>query len=249
MPEHPSSSVPHPETIRRIVAEVVRRVRGESAAGSLQPSGAPSASRRIPSADVTISGRVLSLAMLEKLPAGTHRITVEASAVITPSARDHAREQGIVIERAVAGMPEEARGPFLVAHAECGSDAADRAGAIARGVPGGSQLPATGLADVVAAMALQVSRDAARGVLLTGRPAIAAVLANRQPSLRAVTARDPATLAAMAAECHANLLVVDPGLFPAAALLRLANELAKRPTGETPAVLAAASAGCGCQGH
>ena len=64
-----------------------------------------------------------------------------------------------------------------------------------------------------------------------------------------MTARDPATLAAMAAECHANLLVVDPGLFPAAALLRLANELAKRPTGETPAVLAAASAGCGCQGH
>jgi hypothetical protein len=64
-----------------------------------------------------------------------------------------------------------------------------------------------------------------------------------------VTARDPAALAAAAAECHANLLVVDPASFPAAALGRIATELANRPAGEVPGPLAARPADCGCKGH
>ncbi|MFM8415736.1 MAG: hypothetical protein ACKOCX_13565 [Planctomycetota bacterium] len=260
----PATAAIDPEAVRALVAEVLRRIRGagsqpaavdagmprppepEPPAGRLQasPSG-PTA------AGVTLPGRVVSVAMLEKLPAGTLRVTVEPAAVITPSARDHARDRGIAIERATAagGQSPAARAPFLVAHADCGGDAAARAAAITRAVPGSSQLPATGLADVVTALALHASRDGARGILLTGKPAVACVLANRSASLRAVTARDPATLAAAAGECAANLLVVDPATFPAAALGRLATELATRPAAEIPAPLAARPAGCGCKGH
>ena len=102
---------------------------------------------------------------------------------------------------------------------------------------------------MVTALALHASRDGVRGILLTGKPAVACVLANRSASLRAVTAREPATLAAAAVECAANLLVVDPANFPAAALIRMATELASRPATEIPAPLAARPAGCGCKGH
>ena len=243
MPD-PTSPVVDPEAVRVLVAEVLRRIHAASppvTAAATEPSG------------VHLPGRVISLAMVERIPADAGRVTIEARAVVTPSAREHARDKGLVLERtasrAGSGAGAPASRPFLVAHAECRGDATDRAAAIARAVPGAAQLPASGLADVVAALSLQASRDAARGVLLTGRPAVAVVLANRSASLRAVTARDPATLAAAAAECNANLLVVDPAVFPAAAIGRLAKDLAVRPAGETPAVLTARPAGCGCKGH
>ena len=246
-----------PEAVRAIVAEVLRRIGAAPASARpavppTAPQPAASAAAPVPvAAGVSIPGRVIAVAMLEKLPAGTDRVTVEATAVITPSAREHARDVGITIERApnVGGQPAAASLPFVVAHAECGGDPAARAAAIVRAVPGAAQLPATGLADVVTALALHASRDGARGILLTGKPVVACVLANRSASLRAVTARDPAALAAAAAECSANLLVVDPATFPAAALSRMATELATRPATEIPAPLAARPAGCGCKGH
>ena len=233
-----------PQAVRAIVIEVLRRIQaGPSPSVPPSPVSAAAAALRLP-------GRVVSLATLHQLPAGTARVAIDPTGVVTPSAREYARDRGIVIERGSApGGPEAARGPFIVAHAECGARAAAGAAALARAVPGAAQLPASGLVDVVGAFALHASRDAARGVLLAGRPALAAALANRSPSLRAVTARDPATLAAAVAECNANLLVVDPATFPAAALLRLASALATGPGGEAPPPLAARPAGCGCKGH
>ena len=68
-------------------------------------------------------------------------MTVEATAVITPSAREHARDMGITIERATngGGQPAAASLPFVVAHAECGGDPAARAAAIVRAVPAATQ--------------------------------------------------------------------------------------------------------------
>lgn len=237
-----------PEMIRAIVAEVVRRIRSVPPA-AVSPMAAPSAGAETRDG-VVVPGRVVALAMLERLPPGTVRVLIEPAAVVTPSARDHARSKGIVLERMLTGAAATAAPtPFLVAQAECAARAAQWAAAIVRAVPGATNLPACGLADVVATLALHASRDAARGVLLCGRPAFAVVLANRSASLRAVTGRDPVSLAAAAAECQANLLVVDPASFPPAALPRLAADLAARPAGEIPAPLAAKPVGCGCQGH
>jgi len=246
----PSHAAVDPEAIRGIVAEVLRRIAAASTGGG-PVAVAPDPPPPVAAGGVSLPGRVISLGMLEKLPAGVARVVVEAAAVITPSARDHARDKGIAIERlaAAGGLQTATRVPFLIAHADCRGDAPARAAAIARAVPGSAQLPASGLTDLVAALALHASRDAARGILLTSKPALATTLANRSASLRAVTARDPAGLAVAAAECNANLLVFDPDTFPAAALLRLATGLAARPAGETPAPLTARPAGCGCKGH
>jgi hypothetical protein len=115
-------------------------------------------------------------------------------------------------------------------------------------VPRASQLPATGLADVIHSIATHASRDAARAILLTTRPAAAVVLANRSASIRGVTGRDAAGLLVAAAECGANLLVVRPSDFAAAALGRLATDFAGRDM-PVPNDLAAAPAGCGCNTH
>jgi hypothetical protein len=175
-------------------------------------------------------------------------VAIEAGAVITPSAREFARDKGITIDRVVAGS-HSAGVPFIVARAECVRDASAHAAALTRIVPGSMQLPATGLADVVAAIALHASRDAARGILLTSRPVVAMILANRSASLRAVTARDPSTLVAAAADVAANLIIIDPATFPMAALQRMAADFATRAAPEVPAALAARPAGCGCKGH
>ena len=183
--------------VSRIVAEVLARL--QSGAETPRPAAAARPStygRPQQAAGVAIPDKVLTLALLEKLPAGTRQINVVAGAVVTPSAREFARDTGIEIVRTAgtAGGTTATPRPLVIGRADCAADVSGRGAAIARGVPGSQQLPATGLTDAIDAFALHVSRDGARAILLTGRPAVAVVLANRSASLRAATARDAATL-------------------------------------------------------
>ncbi|MFM9057520.1 MAG: hypothetical protein ACKOSQ_00060 [Planctomycetaceae bacterium] len=237
--------------VRTLVEEVLRRI---TAGQSGAPTGAaaPSAPAAAASAVATITDTVITLAHVERLPPGIRHVAVAARAVITPSARDHAREAGITIVRATGGgagvLASAATRPFVIGQADCRGDAAARAAAIARAVPHAQRLPTTGLADVVSALALHASRDAARCVLLTSRPALAVIVANRSSSLRAVTGRDATTLATAAADCGANLLVLDPAAF-AGGLERVCADFAGRAAAAIPAELAQAPSGCACTGH
>jgi hypothetical protein len=239
--------------IQALVAEVVRRIlAGQATAGAAPRSPAsglpPAAPAGVGAA--SISERVVTLAHLERLPAGVREVMLDARAVITPSARDHANDAGITLVRTTPAAERNASArPFVVAQAACRGDVSARTAAIVRAVPGSQQLPASGLADVIAALAGHASKDAARGVLLTGRPAVAVILANRSASLRAVTARDPATLAAAAADAAANLLVVDPVQFTGGSLERLCADFHRAASGPLPAELAATPPGCGCKTH
>jgi len=232
---------PDPEVVRRLVAEVLRRIGAST--GSSATAGS-----------VLLAERVISLAVFDTLPTGTRQAVIAAGAVLTPSARDRAQELGITLVRAPAsGAHAGTAAPgrsFLVAHAACLIPPVARTAAIARAVPGAQQLPASGLADVVASLAVQIVRDGGRGILLTSRPATALVLANRQTGLRAVGGPEVRAVLAAAAECAANLLVVDPAAF-AVGLERLCTEFAGRPELPAPAELTAPAAatghaGCSC---
>jgi hypothetical protein len=241
------------DTVQRLVAEVIRRIQAQGGPARVAPAASMYGAPEPTAAAATLADRVITLHSLERLPAGTRQVVVVAKAVITPSARDYAKEVGIDIVRggatataatASAAPPR----PFLIAHAQCGHDPAAKAAAIARAVPGGQQLPASGLVDLITAIATHASRDAARGILLTSRPALAVILANRSASLRAVTGRDVTAITSVAADCQANLIVVDPAAFPGS-LERLCVDFATRAVGPLPAELAAAPAGCGCTSH
>ena len=266
-------SEPAADAIRLLVEEVLRRIRTEAAAAPAssknpaaaapassrnQAAAAPAASQPVAAtAGATISERVVTLDMVARLPAGTRQVTVAPRAVITPSARDFARDKGIALLAAQAAsaasavVPAATR-PVVVAHADCGGDGAARAAAVVRGVPGAWQIPASGLADVLAAIAVHVARDGARAVLLTGRPVAAVVLANRHAAVRGVTGRDAAAVNAAAAEAAANLLILHPRDFAGGGLERLCAGFAARDAGPVPAELAgpvAPAAPCACQSH
>jgi hypothetical protein len=238
--------------IQALVAEVVRRIRATQAPTAAPQPAAPSSQPEAAASGAVLSipDRVITLAHLERLPAAVREVVVDAKAVITPSAREHANDSGISLVRGkpVGATALPAR-PFVIAQAACRGDGSGRSAAIARVLPGAQQLPASGLADVVAAIAAHASKDAARGVLLTSRPAVAVVLANRSASLRAVSARDAASLAAAAAETAANLLIVDPGQFSGGSLERLCVDFHRAASGPLPDELAAAISGCGCNTH
>jgi hypothetical protein len=231
--------------VQALVAEVIRRITAGQAA--TRPPAAAAAA--VTAAAATIAERVVTVASIERIPQGVRQVAAVPTAVITPSAADRARERGITIVRGgplVASAPTR---PFFIAQAARHGDVAARAAAIARAIPAAQSLSASGLADMIAALAGHASRDAARGILLTGRPAVAVVLANRAASLRAVTARDAANLAAAAADAAANLLVVDPATFPGGSLERLAADFHRSPAATIPLELAAAAPGCGCTTH
>jgi pyruvate/2-oxoglutarate dehydrogenase complex dihydrolipoamide acyltransferase (E2) component len=249
------------DTIQALVAEVLRRIHAQSAttppvapAATTAPAAAPASSSGAPqttTAAVAVADRVITVALVDSLAAGTRRLTVEARAVITPSARDRARELGIDLVRgaATAGSTARAALPFFIAHAQCRGDAAPRAAAIARAVPSAQQLPTTGLVELIDALAAHASRDGGRGILLTSRPYVALILANRSASLRAVTARDLAAMNTAISDCEANLIVVDPAGFSAGALERLCVDFASRQGLTPPPELSKTAAGCGCKSH
>lgn len=259
-----------PDDVAGIVREVLRRI---SAAPPAAPAAAPQPAPRPATAPATptppaplaagfaITEKVVSAAALAAVPAGTRTVRLRADAVVTPSARDAARDAGYELVRGPTGAAAPAAPasfPFVVATADAAADAQTRAAAIVRAVPRARRLPATGLADVVATLALDLPRDGGRALVLAGRPHAAVALANRTPGIRAVTARDTATLLAAAAECAANLVVVAPRDFSAVALERVAVALAARPAGSPPAELAPpdacpcggpATAACTCTSH
>ncbi len=239
-----------PETIRKLVAEVIAQIQTQaSAAPAAQASSSYGQSQQ--AAGVMIADAVITLATVERLPAGTKRAVIAAKAVITPSARELARDHGIELARgtpaaAVTSVPR----PFLVAQADCAADASPRCAAIARSVPGAQQLPATGLTDVVATLATHAARDGARGVLLCGRPALAVALANRAAGVRAVTARDPAGLLTAVSECAANIIAIDAKAFPAGSLNWVCSDFATRAMPPPPAELSSSvPSPCSCKSH
>jgi len=267
----PSSPAPTEAEIRALVAEVISRLRagalnagasGPGASGASPPGAGTAAAashRSAPAAHqaataavpaTPLTEQVVTLAVIDRLPAGTARVAIGPRSVITPSARERLADLGIAVDRGQApgSAPAPAR-PFVVARVECPGDTAAITARIARAVPGAQQVPATGMADVIAALSVQASRDGARGLVLSGRPATATILANRSRSLRAVTGRDVSGLLAAAAETAANLLVVNPRDLSAGSLERLAVEFNRRADGPPPPDLASAAEGCGCKGH
>lgn len=241
-----------PDDVSRIVRAVLERVRQQAPAApapAARPAPAGAApSPTGPAAGVAIPEKVVTAAALVTVPGGVRIVSVRHDAVITPSARDRAREGGFELVRAAKGhasAPSAGRA-FFVGSAECPGDASGRSSGVVRAVPGAARLPATGLADVVAALSLHVTRDGARGLLLAGRPHAACALANRSPGVRAVTARDAATLLAAVAECAANVVVVHPRDFSGTGLERVAVALAAG-SAPLPAELAPPPA-CPCGG-
>ncbi len=81
------------EFVERIVREVIRRLLAQEPQ-SRQEHGATRAD-----AAAVLSQRVITAASIEAVPTGTREIMIAARAILTPLARDEARDRGIRIIR------------------------------------------------------------------------------------------------------------------------------------------------------
>jgi len=244
------------QLVARIAAEVVRRLsvappQAATAVSAPQPSASATATARAEAAGTgpMLAEKVIVLATVARLPRDLREVTVRQDAVLTPSAREWLADHRIAIRRiaASAASATPAASPaFLVAASDLPARAAGQAAAVARAVPGGQQLPATGLASLIDAFAEAASRNGSRGLLLTPRPAAAALMANRKRTIRAVVATSVREALAVAEECRATLVVLDPSRLGPGSLQRVAIEFAKQSHQPLPADLAEACRPCGC---
>jgi hypothetical protein len=218
--------------IAHLVTEVLRRIHAETE--SRQPQHSQSIS---PQATTTVSDRVIAAETIIKLAPGTKVAYVEHKAVITPSARDLARDRGIEIIPAKSDTAQKTEPRLFIAQAECTTDVSAIAATIRRAVSTSQQLPSAGLATTLDSLAEHASRDAARCILLTESTAVACVAANRFLAIRAVLGSDPTALTDSIARCAANLVILDPRQFSPASLTKIAKQLTAR-TMQPPEILA-----------
>ena len=242
----PTPSPVSSHDIARLVTEVLRRIHAETELQQTQQSQSIS-----PQATTTVSDRVIAAETIIKLAPGTKVAYFEQKAVITPSARDLARDRGIELIPAKPKPAQKTEPRLFIAQAECTSDVSAIAATIRRAVSTSQQLPSAGLATTLESLAEHASRDAARCILLTESTAVACVAANRFPAIRAVLGSDPAALTDSIARCAANLVILDPRQFSTASLTQIAKRLTAR-TVQPPEILVTARADkahadCSCQ--
>jgi len=243
------------QLVASIAAEVLQRLSaGRASPEAAQPSAAPAVSVASPApppaSGPTLTDKVIVLATVMKLPRDAGTVTVRRDAVITPSALEWLRDQGMQVHRGAAASGSAqaaATAPtFLVAACDLPGRSAALAAAVVRAVPNSQQLPSAGLKSHVAAFAEAATRSGSRGLLLSPRPAAAALIANRTRAVRAIAATSVREALTLAEECRATLVVVDPARFAAGGLQRLAMEFAKQTQQALPDDLAEASRPCSC---
>ena len=108
--------------VQALVAEVVRRIRtAQASTAAPQPAASsPQPAAAVSGAALSIPDRVITLAHLERLPATVREVVVDAKAVITPSAREHAKDSGISLVRGMpVGATAAAARPNLIRRAAC----------------------------------------------------------------------------------------------------------------------------------
>ncbi len=242
-------TTPDPDMIRQLVSEVVARIRSQDEHAISESTCSETANVSGPSTFVTIDDRVITLATITHLPKDSTAVHIQPKAVVTPSALESARDQGIRIVRSASSPSEETNAlPFIIGQAECDGSWAQRYASIIQDIPHAQQLPASGLTDVITTMAMHASRNGARGVLLCGRPHAALVLLNRNPGVRAVMSHDPRSLEFAIHECAANIIIVNPKIFPRGSLRRACTDFASAQSLGIPDELTpVTSPPCPCQ--
>ena len=242
----PTPSPVSSHDIARLVTEVLSRIDAETE--SLQTQHSQSISRQ---ATTTISDRVIAAETIIKLAPGTKVAYFEQKAVITPSARDLARDRGIELIPAKPATAQKNEPRLFIAQAECTTNVSAIAATIRRAVSTSQQLPSAGLAPTLESFADHAGRDAARCILLTENTAVASIAANRFPAIRAIVGSDATAVSDSIARCAANLVILNPRHFSPASMAHIAKELTTR-IGNPPEILATARANtshndCGCQ--
>ncbi len=196
-------SQPSPSTTQQLIDRVVREVLQQLPAGRSAPAAPASSAAPAPpaSAGYPLAEAVISLDALSAVPSGTDQVLIEATAVITPAARDLAGERGIRWVRRGSATPAVAETWWIA-----DTDRAERGEGLSqqlarRNLQVTATCPDTLLGEAAA--------DRARGIVLSDLPAPFVCEACRTSSVRAASVAELNELAAVEASLHPNVWVFD----------------------------------------
>ncbi|TWU09310.1 hypothetical protein CA54_45500 [Symmachiella macrocystis] len=202
------------QTLEQIVAAVVKK----HLAAPVEMRPAETAETAV---SVTyLSDAIITADLLKEQINGDRRFQISAQAILTPSARDLIREQGLTWTRVTAASTVTSA-TFLAAVVTAGPQ-------VMRAMEqlGGDwklelqESPASAARLAVSA----VSRGEYAGVaIVSGQPRLAACLANRSPKIRATVVSHSEDVATTMNEMGANVIALDPaniGMFAMKTLLQ-----------------------------
>jgi hypothetical protein len=198
--------------IEQVVQAVLRELKLLSGPPAPTPP-APPVVEAAPEGQLTLSDRLVTMAVLEGRLAGLRRLVVSPRSVITPAVRDELdrRKVQLVVgpaHRASAAGKEQLR-LVLVTHGRRFDPTALLAALRSSSVSVESHaldcIMAT--SDLLAA---EVAKPHTLGAVLTRHTAAGLCVANRLPGVRAVLGTDVAKISAAADAVGANVLVADP---------------------------------------
>ena len=245
----PTQNLISSDDIAHLVTEVLKRIRTETK--TLSTTDSRLSTENHSALTATLPDRVIAAETIMNLGRGTKVAYIINKAVITPSARDIARERGIDLIAAQTKPQQPSDRQLIVAQADCTTNVSDAAGVLCRAVPTSQQLPAVGLVPTLEALADHAGRDAARCILLSENTVVACIAANRFPAIRAVTATENMTLKNRMNTCAANVLILDPRDFSVGSLAQIAKVFALHSTENPPQILTSSQPakdhhGCSC---
>jgi hypothetical protein len=200
-----------------IVAGVLDRLRGASApvAGAAKTAGDGATARgadapRSPEA-LVLSDHVLTEAILEEKLKGAKSVRFAPKAVLTPTARDYLRRNGIEWAYATKAAAERKSGGGSVAALVVRSTPV--LSRVITDVLPGARTELLSCPDDAAKLAIaEIARGGVgRAVIFAEQTHRAACLANRHEAVKAVAVRDVAEVAAVRKQLRANVWCLDPG--------------------------------------
>jgi len=182
-----------------------------SASVTSNPSNSSAATVAI-SREARIADHVVTQSLLAEAVNGSKQVRIGSAAILTPSARDYVRTNGIEIIREPARAESATSTRWQIIVTASSPQIAPAVESLKdRGIA--SDLRLVGLPAEAAAQAVSAicRGEAEKTVVFTSQPEVVACLANRNDRVRAAAIADVAAVERVQKTLHANLLAIDPG--------------------------------------
>ncbi len=197
------------EQIERIVREVLASLPAPGGSSSIVPAAAAKAEK--PTGQLSLSGKLITLAQLDKRLDGVQQVVVRRGAIVTPAAKDLLQERKIAVafEAAKTNATSKAKWQLVCATAETKFDPAELLRTANKQGVSTERLANTGLVGVVDELADRIAKGGLLGLLFTTKTAAAGCIANRHRGVRAASANCHVGVRDAIAEIGVNLLLID----------------------------------------
>lgn len=207
-------------TSKKDIDDIVRRVLEKLSGPQDEPWSAP---EKTTSDELVLHEPLVSAELLNQRLNGVRRLAVAAGAVITPAAQDVLQLHEVEI-RFLESRKRSSDNCVAV-----GVVAAQVATATLRDIlqRAGIVVNISEMCDVsemVETLASDITKPAARGVMITDETAAALCIANRRTGVRAVQSQDISAMRIAATAVGANLLVINPTGMSSPGLARLVQK-------------------------